>query len=249
MPDVLPQKRWYRTPGGVIFLIVVSVILVFVIVFGGLIAYYTWQLKFGNAEELAQRFSQNMTVDASLAERPSPTIIEQDIQSFIRPYSPTFGNNDAPVTILMFIDFECPFCQAAYASFRDVMETYEPTARVVFKHFPVTAIHPLATQAGLAAQCANDQNKFWEYYNILFERKVFEKNSLGAYARELGLDMNLWNSCFESKKYLGQLNQDFQDGVALGARGTPTYIVNNRKVDGVISREEWDRIILEEMGE
>lgn len=247
MPDALPQKRWYRTPGGVIFLIIVSVILVFVLVFGGLIAYYAWQLKFGNAEELARRFSQNMTVDASLAQRPSSSAVEQDIQSFIYSESPTFGNPDAPVTILMFIDFECPFCQAAFPIFKDVMQKYEPVIRVVFKHFPLASIHPLATQAGLAAQCAQDQGKFWEYYDILFERKVFAVSSLNAYANDLGLDANRFGSCLETKQHAPMLMRDFKDGVDLGARGTPTYIVNQRKVEGVVSREEWDRILLEEM--
>jgi len=219
-------------------------------VFAVLFGYYSWQLKFAESEKIEkfeQQFSHHFTIDESLAKTPSASILEKDIAAFIRPNNPTFGDAAAPITIVAFLDFECPFSQESYPIFKEAALKYEPVIQVIFKHFPLSTIHPSSLDASLAAECAREQNKFWDYYNAVFEQKKLTKTSLSTYAKELGLNEKIFTACLDGKKFVNQVQQDLRDGLELGVRGTPTYFVNNKKIEGVMTKEQWDNIILKEM--
>lgn len=245
-PDT--HKAWYKTTVGIIFLIFLLLFFVFLLIFAGFFLSYSWQLRFGDAEALEQQFNADpqITVDASLQQSEVPAEqATQPIETAIRPFNPTFGNPNAEVAILAFIDFECPFCLASFPIFKSVMERYEPAIHVVFKNFPLSAIHPFSVKAGLGAACAHDQGQFWNYYNVLFEERVYNDRALNGYANDLGLDVNQFSSCLSRAQFQSQLDTDLQDGIALGVRGTPTYFVNQRKVEGVITEEQWNTVLLE----
>lgn len=241
------RAAWYKTPGGAIFLSILGAIIVIAAVFAGLVGYYAWQLKSGNAAALSEEFRPEFSSTANLDARETPQIIVDNINEYIRPYNQTRGNSDAPIRIVMFIDFECPYCQKAYATTERIIERYGDAVQVVFKHFPITSIHPNAERTALAAACADDQGAFWEYYDLLFTKKLFDEAALHTYAETLQLDTEVFASCLTNADHIAEVDQDFADGADIGVRGTPTYVVNRIKVEGVISEAEWDELLISQL--
>ncbi len=242
-----PIQPWYRTKAGIAFLAILSTALFGTLIFLSFFGYYFWQITYGDAQKLAEQFNPKFTtLPGSAAENLNQLPLE-DIKKVIRQNSPTAGNANAPVTILAFIDFECPFSQEGYPIFKDVIDTYGSVATVVFKHFPIENIHPNAMPSAFASACAGEQGKFWEYYEEIFSTKQLDRISLESHAKQLDLNLPVFMECLDSEKYRSAVEQDLIDGVHLGVRGTPTYFVNGTKVEGVVSREVWDKVILENL--
>lgn len=243
-----PQPMWYQTRAGKTFLGILIATLILVLGFFTLTGYYIWQIKFGSGKEkLAQEFNPQFTVDPSQTNStPSNTTVE-DLTKIIYPTTPILGSTKAPLTIFAFIDFECPFSQSNYPVFKEIIQRYAPIARIIFKHMPISSIHEQAMQAHLASTCAQEQGKFWEYYDLLLTNKKLESAVLTDYANKLKLDMNKFNRCLDSKKYQNNIDQDLIDAANLGIRGTPTYFINQTKVEGATTKENFDKIILENM--
>jgi len=149
---------------------------------------------------------------------------------------PFMGNEDAPVTIVEFSDFQCPFCKSARdGAVAQIEEQYIKTGKVklVYRDFPLTSIHPMAQKAAEAAECADDQGKFWEYHNLVFEKQdLLSPASLKQWAQELKLDTNKFNKCLDSGEKANEVNKDAQDAQSVGGRGTPYFIVGNVPISG-----------------
>ncbi len=154
--------------------------------------------------------------------------------------SPVMGNPNAPVTMIEFSDFQCPFCGEFFSqTLPDVEKRYIESGKVrlVFKNFPLENLHPNAMAAAIAAECANEQGKFWEYHNTLFENQTSwaqlsttdAAKTFKQYASESGLDANSFNSCLDSGKYADKINKDQLDGSRYGVDGTPTFFIGNDK--------------------
>lgn len=152
--------------------------------------------------------------------------------------SPAMGSSSAAITMVEFSDFQCPFCGAFFSqTFPQVEKNYIDSGKIrfVFKNMPLTSIHPNALEAALAAQCANEQSKFWQYHDWLFtnQNSWVELNDTDAtmafkqYASMLGLDTSSFDSCLDSKKYSSAVSKDAQDGATYGATGTPTFFIGN----------------------
>ncbi len=227
--------------GLIIFIVVAG--LVFLSVFG----YYFWKIKTGDSIDLAKQFSGQFTADPTRESYDKSDLTDLDINNFIYSYTPILGSPDAPITIMAFIDFECQYCQESFPIFKKVMEQYQPIIKIVFKHLPVSGIHPNAMTAHLAAACTQEQNKFWEYYDLIFTNKKLDQASLLGYASELQLDLSQFANCLNSKKYAPGIRQDLIDSNIFGIRGTPTYIINKTKIEGVPTNEFWSKIILEKL--
>lgn len=143
--------------------------------------------------------------------------------------SPFKGKNDAPVTIVEYSDYQCPFCARNY---RDVMPTiqseYIDTGKVrfVMREFPLASIHKNATNASLAALCAGNQDKYWEMHNLLFEnQKQLDVENLKSFASTIGLNTKKFDSCLDDKKTADQLREDMASAAKLGMTGTPGFYV------------------------
>ena len=162
---------------------------------------------------------------------------------------PALGNPSAPVTIVEFGDFQCPFCGRFFADTEQkIIDAYVKTgqARFVYRDFPITAIHEHAQKAAEAAECANEQGKFWPYHDRLYQRQ----SELGIenykrWAVELGLDAGRFNACLDSGKYAGEVQSDFRDGQSAGVSGTPTTFVNGRLISGALPFEQFKSAIEE----
>ena len=144
--------------------------------------------------------------------------------------NPVFGNPNSSVKIVEFSDFQCPACKRAVPIIENITETYNVS--LCFRNFPLPS-HPNAFIAAEAAECANEQNKFWEYHDILFENQnALDNQNLKQYAQQLNLNTSQFNSCLDTEKYRLQIENDIQDGQSLGIRGTPTFFVNGKQVLG-----------------
>lgn len=151
---------------------------------------------------------------------------------------PSRGPEDAPVTIVEFGDFECPFCGNLHPIMNRVREIYPDTVRIVFRNFPLRNSHPRAQQAAEAAMCARDQGLFWEYHDSLFENQQrLEVSDLKQRAADLGMDTSTFNACLDSGRKYDFVEQDLEEGRAAGVNSTPTLFINGRYLPGPQPRE------------
>jgi protein-disulfide isomerase len=157
---------------------------------------------------------------------------------------PSVGPADARVTIVEFGDFQCPVCLQAFPIIRELMAIYGDRVRFVYRDFPVFEIHPEAQKAAEAAQCAHAEGKFWAMHDKMFQNAGrLTVDALRGYARAVGLDAARFDACLASGKFARAVAGDAADGRALGVRGTPTWFINGRKVEGVIPRDALVRVI------
>ncbi|MGH7335060.1 MAG: DsbA family protein [Candidatus Rokuibacteriota bacterium] len=143
--------------------------------------------------------------------------------------APTLGRPDAPVTLVEFSDYQCPFCQRFFlatlpALKRDYIDTGK--VRYVFRDYPLDQIHPQARKAAEAAHCAGDQGKYWEMHDLLFRnQQALAMPQLGEHARALGLQVSAFDACLASGKYAARVSKGLEDGLAAGIQGTPGFVV------------------------
>jgi len=232
-------------PGHELLIAGASILIIIFLAFAGLVGYYIWQIKTGAASTLVTQFSDEFSADPSITSRSIIPTLDIPAATLERDYSPTLGEPNAPIRLTMFIDFECPFCVRSYPIVREIIDRYGSAIRVVFKHMPIYAIHPDAERAHLAAACAHEQNAFWPYYDLLFSTQDLSEDGLSRHAKTLGLDINIFASCLEHARHQDNVKQDLTDGVRAGVRGTPTYFINQTRLQGVLPIEVWESIILD----
>jgi protein-disulfide isomerase len=166
----------------------------------------------------------------------------------IESTDPSLGRASAPVTLIEFSDFQCPFCQRVSPTLKKVRETYGDKVRIVWKDFPLTQIHPQAFKAGEAAHCAGDQGKFWEYHDRLFANQgQLQPEELKQHAAALGLDASAFNACLDSSKYGERVRDGVAQGTRLGVNSTPTIYINGRMLSGAQPYETFVSVIDEEL--
>jgi len=145
------------------------------------------------------------------------------------------GPADAPVTIVEYTDYQCTFCQRHYvSSFQPLLDEYEGRIRYFIRHFPSPGMHPDAPRAAVAAVCAEEQQAFWDYHDILFrqQRPDLSQAGLLRYAEDLQLDMGLFNACVVSEDTWAVVEDDHDVGSTYGVSGTPAFFINGRVVFG-----------------
>jgi protein-disulfide isomerase len=181
------------------------------------------------------------------AENHVTVLLEPPHLSVASAGHPSAGPSSAPVTIVEFSDFQCPFCRAAEPSLKEVRKKYGDRIRLVYMDFPLN-FHAHAMEAARAARCAGEQNKFWQFHDALFaDQKRLDADSLKRTAARLGLDTNKFDACFASDKHTRGIQQDVAEGNALGVSGTPTFFINGRELAGVQPLPKLNEVIDEEL--
>ncbi|MGH9382045.1 MAG: thioredoxin domain-containing protein [Thermoanaerobaculia bacterium] len=146
---------------------------------------------------------------------------------------PAQGPENAPVTVVEFSDFQCPFCARVLPTVDQVRETYGENVRIVFRQFPLRSIHPQAQKAAEASLCAQDQGKFWELHDAMFaDQSKLAVADLKATAASIELKAEAFNECLDSGEYADEVQADLDAGAALGVSGTPALFVNGRPLPG-----------------
>jgi protein-disulfide isomerase len=185
-----------------------------------------------------------------------PVPVAMDQAELARAPGIPIGPEDAPVVIYEFADFQCPGC-AQFATFVAplVKERYvQPgTVRYVYYDFPLIQIHRHAFLASRAGRCANEQNRFWEYHDVLYGRQprwASERNATGTfieYAAEIGLDRRAFEECLRSDRYALEVTQNLRLGESLGVQGTPSLFINGKRLPNVPSFRDLETIIQQEL--
>lgn len=158
------------------------------------------------------------------------------------------GPREAPVTIVEFSDFHCPFCKTVVGTLKQITAQYGDRVRWVFRDFPIAALHPEAQLAHEAARCAGEQGKFWQYHDVLFDRSpVSAPAALRDLALLSGVEAGRFNQCLSSNKYRAAVNADIETGVQLGITGTPTFFINGALFVGNQPLAEFQRVIDREL--
>jgi protein-disulfide isomerase len=161
--------------------------------------------------------------------------------------SPAKGPAKAPIEIIEFSDFQCPFCQRADPTVQQVLSTYGDRIHFVYRHYPL-ANHPNARPAAEAAACASEQDKFWQYHDRLFANPTkLSDQDLKRHAADLGLDTGQFNGCVDSHKLKAKVDTDFKAGEEAGVNGTPAFFINGRMISGAQPFDAFKKIIDEEL--
>jgi protein-disulfide isomerase len=194
------------------------------------------------APEAARNYVQQ------LREAASVEILLERTRTQVAATGPARGPADAPVTIIEFSDYQCPFCRRAEPTVEQVLQQYEGKVRFVFRHFPLDRIHPQARGASEAAACAAEQGKFWEYHAALFAGNAdLDRTGLDAAATKAGLDDAAFKTCVDTRKTQALVEADVKDGEAAGVSGTPAFFINGIPLRGALPLEEFQKVIDEEL--
>ncbi len=170
--------------------------------------------------------------------RPQPTQPGSTVVNVSIAGNLIMGKKDAPVTMIEFSDYQCPFCRRFFETTLSTLKAeYIETGKVryIFRDFPLDQIHPYARKAAEAAHCAGDQGKYWEMHDLLFQnQQALQVESLKTHARSLRLNGAPFDSCLDRGKYAAEVQKDFEDGVAVGVRGTPSFFIGKTRSDDTI---------------
>jgi protein-disulfide isomerase len=154
------------------------------------------------------------------------------------------GNANAPVTIIEFADFQCPFCNKIEPALNEVLAKYQGKIRLSYRDFPLSQIHPSAKIAAEASRCALAEGKYWQMHDAMFaDQSKLDEAALIKTAAGLGMERNSFESCLKSGKYEAAVQQDFQAGSEAGVNATPTFFINGEFLSGVQSEADFAQVI------
>lgn len=162
---------------------------------------------------------------------------------------PFIGYSDSPVTIVMYSDYQCEFCKSFIDNtLSTILSTYENEVKFVYKDFPLKTLHPLAESAAKAGQCAFEQDKFWEMHNLIFQnQESLTESSFNDFATTLSLDLTAFETCLNSQATIDEINADIAEGTALQVAGTPTFFINDQRLDGALPFDNFKTLIDQEL--
>ncbi len=212
-------------------------VLVILAFFSGLlIGYVVW----GRAPRAIARPSSDPPAE------PTPTIRRYDIPT---EGFPSIGPADAPITIVEFSDFQCPYCKRWHDQvYKPLMAAYPGKIRFVYRNLPLTQIHPQAMNAAEAALCAGEQNAYWQYHDKLFENANRLNDDLYAIlATELGLDVTAFENCMNNDTFLDDIQADMEFAFNLGIQSTPTFFINGLAIVGAQPLAIFQQVIEDEL--
>lgn len=220
-----------RLPRPLILIGKILALLIVVVLF-----YFTWRVFFyyrlianGAIINLPQYTSKLTLGNVAHAAGAAPVT---DVTSTDDPVT---GSPDAPVTIVVFADFECPFSRDVFPTVRSLAASRPNDVRVIFRDFPLESIHTQARAAARAANCADAQDKYLPMHDKLYQNaERLTDTDLDFYAQQIGLDLTAFNRCMTDPATDREIDEDIADGSAAGVRGTPTFFINGARVEGAI---------------
>jgi len=221
----VPQKKWYKTPWGIALIILLFLILVSLSTFGFYVYSLIQKIKSG---------------DTSLEQAWQTAMLEPGPYEMANSSSSWTGATNPKITIVEFADFNCPFCRNSYQTIREISFKYKDSVKFIFRHYPVIQDNSLSL--ALASECANEQGKFWPMHDALFQSSNPGEN-IDKIISNIGLNVNQFNNCLQTQKYLNKIKLDFLDAQKTAITGTPTWFINGHKIAGEIPREQFFQLI------
>lgn len=223
-----------------------SVLTVLAFALGILVGYIVW--GYGPSQGVNQTSQTSSQASGPIAEAPvtaRPDYVRYDIPS---DGYPSLGPKDAPITIVEFSDYQCPYCQRWHQQvYEPLLAAYPGKIRFVYRHFPLTSIHPDAFDAAEAAMCAGEQDAYWQYHEMLFDGQSLGSSIYTQYAQDLSLNMDQFNNCVTGQRYRAQIEADTNFGMNLGIRSTPTFFINGLAIVGAQPIDVFKQVIDKEL--
>lgn len=247
---IRPKSNW-RIPA-----LLAGTVLIFAIGLGT--GYVLWGYPLNDARselvsvkaELDQIRAEAQTSEGEASQAAANTAADSEIQPVTRypvdeDDDPSYGPATAPITIIEFSDYECPYCQRWHDQvWLKLKETYPDQVRLVYRDFPLYSIHPNAAPAANAANCANEQDQYWEFHELLFSGG----QDLGAeaymrYAGDLDLDIAAFQQCLDENRYEAEITADYEYALSIGIQSTPTFFINGIALIGAQPFEVFQEVI------
>jgi protein-disulfide isomerase len=205
----------------------------------GLILAFTWrvftfyrQIQAGTLDTTSLKFAATTVSSTRLAGIAKGAPGSGVLATLDDPY---LGEADAPITIVEFADFGCPHSAETSFVVRAIAKQFPKAVKIIYRDFPIVELHPGADLAAVGGECAQEQGKFWEYHDAVYEHSgEFTEDSLVSYAEDAGLNVSRFETCLASDDFTEEVVNDLADGVNAGVRGTPTFFVNGVKVEGSV---------------
>jgi len=223
-------RPWYKKPWGLISIILGVFLLILLSTFSFTLLQILGEKNISQDENI---YSEELTA--------------KYLEAVNRPSVNTIGSADAPVTIVEFADFLCPYCRDSHVSLKNIRQKYAKDVRIVYRDFP---LHDNSIFLALSARCAGEQGKFWEMHDLFYENQNrFEVSQseleivMPEISLALGLDGDKFQTCLEDQKYFPQIEQDYNDADFLQLQGTPTWYINNVPFTGYLSPTELEEIV------
>ena len=225
-----------------------SILVVLAFAVGVLVGYMAWGRNSGVAQQ-QPAVAQNLAPQGAVAEVPVATSTPQYTRYDIPTDGyPSLGPADAPITIVEFSDFQCPFCRRFQQdTYKNLLNAYPGKIRFVYRNLPLTSIHPDAFAAAVASRCANEQNAFWPYHDKLFSSDQLGQAVYIQYATDLGLDETAFKECLASDRNNAFIQSDSDFATQLGISSTPTFFVNGLAIVGAQPIEVFKQVIDKEL--
>ena len=218
-----------------------SVLTIFGFAAGVLLGYVVWGFDPDATNPVVAAQAAGPVVEAPVTEAPQR--YEVASEGF-----PSIGPKDAPITIIEFSDYQCPYCRRWHEQvYEPLLAAYPGQIRVVYRHFPLTSIHPDAFPAAQAAMCAGEQNAYWQFHEKIFSSDALGSSVYTQYAQELGLDMSAFDSCIAEGRYDEAIQADLDFAVNLGVRSTPTFFINGLAIVGAQPLDIFKQVIDKEL--
>jgi protein-disulfide isomerase len=213
---------------------------------GLLLGYVVWGYQpNGGQAQTAQTAGQPSAEAVNAPATEEPQFVRYDIPT---DGFPTLGPADAPITIVEFSDYQCPFCRRWHEEvYEPLLAAYPGKIKVVYRNLPLTSIHPDAQAAAEAAMCAGDQDAYWPYHNKLFSSDSLDQQTFIRYAQELSLNVDAFTTCITEQKFKEEIQKDSDFAVNLGIRSTPTFFINGLAVVGAQPLEVFKQVIDKEL--
>ena len=237
-------RRWH------LYALVMPLIFIVGLGFGYLLR--GWTPLPGTSAAASSEFSSSSDPAAAVSQsNPDAPVEDPQIVRYDVPVDddPMLGAEDAPITIVEFSDYECPYCRQWHTEvYTQLIDTYGDQIRFVYRDFPLESIHSNANPAAEAANCAYEQGAFWEYHDKLFSNELgLNSEALQEYASQLNLDTDAFQECIESGRYQEEVQSDFEFAANLGVRSTPTFFINGIAVVGAQPFEIFQQVIEREL--
>jgi protein-disulfide isomerase len=222
------------------------------VIIGGIIMMSGSGTQNGNNSTMVKTLKKSEMLDTEIVKEKDPNMfvtrasnqrqkVDYPTVSFINPQT---GPTDAPVTIIEFANYNCPFCAEVESVIKDLISKYEGKINFVWKDLPVSHLQTSATLAAQGALCAGEQGKFWEYHDLLFaNQQFFSLEKLMEFAGNLNLDVDNFTNCVESNKMLPRIEKSIQEADDLNISGTPHFYINKQEISGAAEQEDFERVI------
>ncbi|HSR89311.1 MAG TPA: DsbA family protein [Candidatus Udaeobacter sp.] len=238
--------RWYQTGWGVALLGLGGLVLFVVLAFGAITVKFWWQIKHGQGSLLQQQVYGGFT--ALQGGNQSQEKIDRSVLE--KGDFPYLGNPNAPITIVVFGDFRCPFTKEVWPTMERLANQYGYKIKLIFRNFPAKSLHPGTDKLSQIAVCAYEQGKYWKTHNYLFAQQdalpvTLSPTDIANLASQNDLDLDKLQKCLTNNQTATKVNRDYADGYRFGVGGTPTFFINGQKTQGVVPWEAWEKLVKE----